>query len=84
MKEIGGILSYRTEGMNGVHGQALGADGSGSFSVVFYGSPEQADELARNFMRELEKAGHRRVTYIFTTNEKKYGGKSPVSFVGLD
>lgn len=66
---IGGVLSYSTAGHGRACGQVIGANGAGDFCVIFTGSPDEAAETARQFVRRLEHEGHREVVSIFTPND---------------
>ncbi len=56
-KEIGAILTFKHLGSGGIGGQMVGADGSGTFCVIFMGSPFVAETAAYEYARKLNRYG---------------------------
>ena len=71
---LGAVLVYEDQGGSGVYGQIVGADGSGQFSVLFFGSPNTAHAAARDYLRRLEASGRRITSAYVVTNEDGYSG----------
>ncbi len=71
---LGAVLTYRTSGHNRACGQAIGANGSGDFSVLIYGTPDDADNHAREILRRLERSGYKIQTANIVRNEEGWGG----------
>lgn len=72
-RSVGGVLSYSTAGRIETGGQAIGANGSGRFCLIFMGSRDVAAEMAAQHIRQLERDGHREITSIFTPNDDLAG-----------
>lgn len=75
---LGAVLTYRTSGHNKACGQAIGANGAGDFSVLIYGTPDDADNYARDILRKLERSGYRIESANIVRNEEGWGG-SPIT-----
>lgn len=71
---LGAVLTYENQGGPGAHGQTLGADGCGAFSVLFFGAPDDARHAAVEYIRRLRAAGHRIRGDCVVTNEQSYSG----------
>lgn len=71
---LGAVLTYEDQGDHGAHGQTLGADGRGWFSVLFYGTPDDAHQAAGDYLRKLRAAGRRIRNECVVTNEDSYSG----------
>lgn len=71
---LGAVLTYEDQGGPGAHGQTLGADGRGWFSVLFYGPPDDAYRAAGDYLRTLRAAGRRIKGECVVTNEDSYSG----------
>lgn len=71
---LGAVLTYEDQGGPGAHGQTLGADGRGWFSVLFYGTPDDAHRAAGEYLRALRVAGRRIKSECVVTNEDSYAG----------
>lgn len=52
--ELGCVLTYEVLHVPGVHGQTVGADGTGVFAEVYLCDPEQAAEIATQRIRDME------------------------------
>lgn len=77
---LGGVLSYTTEGIQGVCGQTVGANGAGDYSVLLLGSPEEAGHAARAYLQELERNRHKITNVMLTLHGDDFGYHgSPVS-----
>ena len=75
---LGAVLTYRTSGHNRACGQAIGANGAGDFSVLIFGTPDDADNHARDILRKLESRGYRIESANIVRNEDGWGG-SPIT-----
>lgn len=73
-KQLGAVMIYEDKGGTKGCGQQIGADGSGWFSVLFYGTPYDADSAAREYLRQLHSAGRRIKNECIVTNEQGYSG----------
>ncbi len=71
---LGAVLTYEDKGSTGACGQTLGADGTGWFSVLFYGTPDDAHRAAGEYLRGLRAAGRRIKGECVVTNEQSYSG----------
>lgn len=71
---LGAVLTYEDKGGPGACGQTLGADGRGWFSVLFYGTPDDAHRAAGEYLRTLRAAGRRIQSECVVTNEDSYSG----------
>ena len=71
---LGAVLTYEDQGGPGAHGQTIGADGRGWFSVLFYGTPDGAHLAAGEYLRTLRAAGRRIRNECVVTNEDGYSG----------
>ena len=71
---LGAVLTYEDQGGPGAQGQTLGADGRGWFSVLFYGTPDDAHRAAGEYLRRLRAAGRRIKGGCVVTNEQSYSG----------
>jgi len=81
MKEqIGGILIYENLGHNRPCGQLMGANGAGTFGVVFYGSPEAAYKDSKTYIEDLRGQGYRIKSVMFVPNEATAFGDQ-ISFI---
>lgn len=69
LKQVGGILTYRTSGHRRPCGQTVGADGSGTFCIIFSGSPEDAEDKARAYIRKLELDTYVIENVLFVAND---------------
>lgn len=76
LAQVGGILSYSTPGHRKICGQVIGENGAGDFCVVFLGPPEQAQDAARQYIRQLEQQGHRLTSVVFCCNDESAGYRS--------
>ena len=74
--KIGAVMTYSSDGMSGVAGQMLGADGSGDFAVLFTGERADCEAAARLYYRRLEKAGHRLNAVSIVANDRGWKGDS--------
>ncbi len=54
-KEIGAVLTFRHHGAKGTGGQTVGADGTGTFCVIFTGGPSAAEIAAYKYARKLDR-----------------------------
>ncbi len=54
-KEIGAVLTFKHCGSRGTGGQTVGADGSGTFCVIFTGEPSAAEIAAYKYARKLDR-----------------------------
>ena len=71
---IQAILTYKSKGAYGIHGQIVGADGSGTFAVVFEGeSLIEAENAAREYVRGL--TGRLESVHL-VLNEEYFTGKA--------
>ena len=73
-KGLGAVLTYEDQGGPGACGQTIGADGCGWFSVLFYGTPDNAHRAAGEYLRTLRAAGRRIKNECVVTNEDGYSG----------
>jgi hypothetical protein len=73
---LGAVLTYEDQGGLGAHGQTLGADGRGWFSVLFYGTPDDAHRAAGEYLRNLRATGRRIKGECVVTNEQGYYGQN--------
>ncbi len=71
---LGAVLTYEDKGGPGAHGQTIGADGSGWYSVLFYGTPDDAHRAAGDYLNSLQDAGRRIKNACVVTNEDNYCG----------
>lgn len=71
---LGAVLTYEDRGSYGTRGQTIGADGCGWFSVLFYGTPDDAHRAAGEYLRALCAAGRRIRNTCVVTNEDGYSG----------
>ena len=71
---IGGVLTYEIKSGGLICGNTIGADGSGEFAVVIEGSPEVADQWARDYLRKLEASGVRLGRILFVLGHETYSG----------
>jgi hypothetical protein len=56
---IGTVLTYQFEGVSGACGQTVGADGAGTYAVVFLGDNVEATEFAAcQYARKLTRIRH--------------------------
>lgn len=55
----GCILTIKSKGRSGVCGATIGAEGSGETGFVIHGDPEAAHAWAVEYVRAMERAGHR-------------------------
>ena len=78
---IAAVLTSEDQGGSGAHGQTLGADGRGWFSVLFYGTPDDAHRAAGEYLRALRSAGRRVKSECVVTNEDGYTGPNVRSVV---
>jgi len=69
LDKIGCVLSYSTTGNDKVGGQTVGANGAGSFCVLFIGSPDKAEEAAYDYLQKLKRFGYKEISAIITTND---------------
>jgi hypothetical protein len=82
LANVGGVLSYSTAGHTKACGQVIGANGAGTFCVIFVASPEDAAEMARQHIRKLEREGHAGITALFAPNDDTAGYHgNPISVV---
>ena len=77
---LGAVLTYRTTGHNRPCGQTIGANGLGEYVVLITGDPVDAEQAAREYLRNLERNGYRITEAILVTNEDAYAGK-PISVI---
>ena len=68
---LGAVLTYRNDGRAGVGGQQVGADGAGTYAVLFMGDPYEAAGAAREYVSRLR--GRIR-DVVVVTNEPMYLG----------
>jgi len=71
---LGAVLTYEDQGGPGACGQTIGADGRGWFSVLFYGTPDNAQRAAGEYLRALRASGRRIKSECVVTNEHSYSG----------
>ncbi len=71
---IGGVLTYEIKSGGRICGNTIGADGSGEFAVVIEGSPDVADQWARDYLRKLEASGVRLGRILFVSGHETYSG----------
>jgi hypothetical protein len=71
---LGAVLTYEDQGGTGACGQTIGADGRGWFSVLFYGTPDNAQRAAGEYLRALRASGRRIKSECVVTNEHSYSG----------
>ena len=71
---LGAVLTYEDKGGPGAHGQTMGADGRGWYSVLFYGTPDDAHRAAGDYLNSLRDAGRRIKNICLVTNEDNYHG----------
>jgi hypothetical protein len=71
---VGAVLAYTTTGHHRVCGTTIGADGSGTFAVIFHGNAESADVAARKYISDMEKGGYRLREVLLIPNEELYSG----------
>lgn len=71
---IGGVLTYEIKAGGRACGQTIGADGSGEFAVVINGTPDVAEQWARDYMRKIEASGARLGRIVFVRSEKCFAG----------
>jgi len=80
IENIGAVLSYSTAGHSRACGQTVGGNGSGDYSVIFMGNPDDAEEKARQYIRDIERSGYRITQTIITANNDGLGfGRNPVA-----
>lgn len=75
---LGCVLTYSTTGHNRPCGQTIGANGLGEYVVLITGDTVDAEQAAREYLRNLERNGYRITEAIIVTNEEAYSGK-PIS-----
>ena len=73
---LGAVLTYKTSGCRRAHGQTIGADGAGEFSVLFMGSPDDADTAAREYLAKMQRAGMTIQSAMVVRNEPHFLGDS--------
>ena len=80
---LGAVLSYSTTGHNKPFGQTIGANGCGDFSVLIKGAPDDAEDIARQYLKDLERDGYRITHAIITRNDElaSYNG-NPLKVLG--
>jgi len=66
---LGAVLTYSTTWRAGVHGMTMGAAGEGEYVVIFIGPPNEAEAAAREYVRRLERVGHRLKSASLVVNE---------------
>ena len=71
---IGGVLTYEIKSSGRVCGNTIGADGSGEFAVVIEGTPDVADQWARDYLRKMEASGVRLGRILFVSGHETYSG----------
>lgn len=71
---LGAVLTYSVIRMRGVFGNTIGADGSGEFAELIYGTPEEAWIYAKDFLSTLEARGFKVKSATIVLNEECYGG----------
>lgn len=81
--QIGGVITYTSEGRGGACGQTVGADGAGEYAVVVFGTPEHAGQYATDYVRRLQNSGVRVRNFCFVSSEEGYPA-SRVSVVGAE
>jgi hypothetical protein len=65
------ILTYRLRACHGATGQTVGADGSGDFTIVYYGDIASAEEDAAQHLKSMDRL----IAYVLVRNESRYAGK---------
>jgi hypothetical protein len=71
---IAAVLSYKSKGILSAGPQTIGANGEGTFSIIYYGDPDKAARQAERHIKDLEKAGHRIESIHLTfANEDVWG-----------
>jgi len=73
-EQIGGILIYETSGRGGICGTTVGADGAGTFSLVIYGSSEDAETYIRDYLTRMKEFGYRDLKFMMVLNEELFVG----------
>ena len=71
---LGAVLTYKTSGRNGICGQTMGADGSGEYSMLIYGTPDDADTYARDYIKRMELSGYKILSASIVRNEEGFCG----------
>jgi hypothetical protein len=71
---VAGVLAYTIQRKSGACGTTIGADGSGDFAVVIYGSPFDAHEKASAHLQRMEEQGFAVKNYIFVPQIECYSG----------
>lgn len=78
---LGAILTYEIGAGMSAHGQQVGADGSGIFSVLFYGDPDEACQAAYDYISALETPRRRISHAVVVVNEDGYYGPNVTAVV---
>jgi hypothetical protein len=74
-KVVGAVLVYDLSASSGIHGQTVGADGSGSFAIAFLGDAEKCSIAAYRNQEEIQAFFKHRVRYVnIVTAEECYAG----------
>ena len=71
---IGGVLTYEIKSGGRACGQTIGADGSGEFAVVINGTPDDAEQWARDYLRKIEASGAKLGRVVFVRSEECFTG----------
>ena len=71
---IGGVLTYEIKPGGRACGQTIGADGSGEFAVVINGTPDDAEQWARDYLRKIEASGAKLGRVVFVRSEECFTG----------
>lgn len=79
---LGCVLTYEVLHVPGVHGQTIGADGTGTFAELYLGDPEEAASAAVKHIRAMESRGWRLGAVHLVQHGDVYGWSgSPVRIV---